>query len=656
MIPIVSVVIPTFNRQELTSRAIDSVRTRHPEAVEIVVIDDAGSIPFCYSGPANQSGVAVRVLRVETNGGPGLARRAGVQAAVGEIVAFLDSDDEFLDSWVDCLLETHAELGINAESRVMIAGSVENPQRVAGLVAFTLKMLPSPLRLGVARLLSVFFNPFYTPSIAITRSSARFHNRLRHCEDYFMTTVSLFQVDRLLLPKVDACRLGHSPNTPGGESGSRDQMWEGEITARRAIAQEPSVPRWYKALHPLGRAYQGARTGLKAMLKLLTGPAKPRPDGLRRRCDHPLSILPNEGTVRPSKFAFIGTAGVPASYGGFETLVDNLVHYHVRSGHASELTVWCSSKDNCDRPTRYESAQLRYIGLKANGAQSIPYDVLSLWDAIRTGHSTILLLGVSGAVTLPLVRLFTRSRIITNIDGIEWKREKWNVIARAVLRASEWAAVRFSHEIIADNQAIAEHVREAYGSTCHIIAYGGDHAVAYAGKGEAPAGLPNSYALALCRIEPENNIHTILHGWSQLDSPLVIIGNWTNSAYGRQLKSLYGGQRQIYLLDPIYEPATLYALRARASVYVHGHSAGGTNPSLVEMMHFGIPVLAHGCSFNRHSTEDCALYFNTAEDLADLVLGITSEDAIRIGACMREIAQRRYTWDLIGQAYFGLLE
>ena len=356
------------------------------------------------------------------------------------------------------------------------------------------------------------------------------------------------------------------------------------------------------------------------------------------------------------KIALLGTVGVPGRYGGFETLAENLVHYHARTNRAADLTVWCSSKDNSEQPSRFESADLRYINLKANGMQSIPYDAVSLVQAVRTGHDSIILLGVSGAMVLPLIRIISKARIVTNIDGIEWKREKWNWLARAFLRASEWAAVRFSHAVIADNQSIADHVRDAYGSDCHVIAYGGDQALAHAGEGEAPADLPDNYALALCRIEPENNVHMILEAWWRTDTPLVFVGNWSNSAYGRDLKARYEAYPNLHLLDPVYEPGALHALRARASVYVHGHSAGGTNPSLVEMMHFGVPVLAHGCSFNRHSTEGKARYFDTSEQLVVRARDLSDEDAVRIGIDMQEIAQRRYTWDHIGEAYFALLE
>lgn len=356
------------------------------------------------------------------------------------------------------------------------------------------------------------------------------------------------------------------------------------------------------------------------------------------------------------KIALLGTVGVPGRYGGFETLAENLARYHKSTDQRAAMTVWCSAKDNAEHPGRFENADLRYVSLRANGVQSIPYDAISLWQAVRSGHDRILLLGVSGALALPLIRLISRARIIVNIDGIEWKREKWRPLARMVLKASEWAAVRFSHEVIADNQAIADHVSNTYGSGCHVIAYGGDHALFETSDATVPEELPDSYALSLCRIEPENNVHVILEALDGLDIPLVFVGNWDNSAYGRDLKARYSESSNIFLLDPIYDPDALYAVRARASAYLHGHSAGGTNPSLVEMMHFGVPILAHGCAFNRHSTEGKARYFQSADELAEQLRNLDPEDAIQIGDNMREIAQRKYTWDQIGKAYFELLD
>ena len=186
---------------------------------------------------------------------------------------------------------------------------------------------------------------------------------------------------------------------------------------------------------------------------------------------------------------------------------------------------------------------------------------------------------------------------------------------------------------------------------------GGDHALAVAPDPATVVGLPGEFALALCRIEPENNVAMILEGFAQLpDHPLVFVGNWDNSEYGRVLRKQYSETEHIHLLDPVYDPGALRHLRDRAWLYVHGHSAGGTNPSLVEMMHFAIPILAHECEFNQYTTEGKASYFRTARELADRVRAIDSTTGDDIGQHMLKIARARYVWAEIGKAYYEVLE
>lgn len=301
-------------------------------------------------------------------------------------------------------------------------------------------------------------------------------------------------------------------------------------------------------------------------------------------------------------------------------------------------------------------AELRYIGLNANGVSSIAYDIVSLFSAVWHRSDVILLLGVSGAVTLPLIRLLSRARILTNVDGVEWKREKWKGAARWFLRLSEHMAVRFSHDVVADNAGIAEHIKQNYGRNAYVIAYGGDHALQTPSNPYDGPALPQRYALALCRIEPENNVAMILEAFaSSTTLPLVFVGNWNNSAFGRELRQRYADYAHLYLLDPIYDVGVLRTLRGNAAMYIHGHSAGGTNPSLVEMMHFGLPILAYDCIFNRYTTEDRAIFFKDAESLRRSLITLDSDQATHIGDEMRRIAQDRYTWDAIGQAYFELL-
>lgn len=356
------------------------------------------------------------------------------------------------------------------------------------------------------------------------------------------------------------------------------------------------------------------------------------------------------------KISIVGSVGIPANYGGFETLAEQLVLYNENVDKPYSLVVYCSSKNYPERKKNYYGAQLRYISMRANGIQSIIYDILSIIDACIRKSDVVLLLGHGGSFIIPLLRLLTKTKFITNIDGIEWKREKFNWFARSILRISENFAIRFSHCVIADNVAIQQYVKNQFGRDCDVIAYGGDHAVATESNPTATSNLPVTYALALCRIEPENNVDIILTAFNSSNVPLVFVGNWDNSAYGRDLKARFSDSPNIYILNSIYEISKLRAVRGNAFLYIHGHSAGGTNPALVEMMHFRIPIMAYNCSFNIESTEGQAIYFRSATDLLAHLARL--EDLIKsdLGKRMYEIARRRYTWDIVGKAYYDLIE
>jgi glycosyltransferase involved in cell wall biosynthesis len=258
-------------------------------------------------------------------------------------------------------------------------------------------------------------------------------------------------------------------------------------------------------------------------------------------------------------------------------------------------------------------------------------------------------------MVLPLVRLISRVKIVTNVDGIEWKRDKWNGIAKAFLRFSEYVAVKFSHTIISDNQAIANHVQNSYQTFSEVIAYGGDHAIAPSDVTIDHLKLPKEYALSLCRIEPENNVEMILSAFAkEHDHNLVFVGNWDGSEYGRSLKARYAIHKNITIVDPIYDLGVLYQIRNNSSLYFHGHSAGGTNPSLVEMMHFKKPIFCFDCDFNRYSTDDRAMYFSNSDDI---VKGLQNkaDNLHEVAESMQRLAHERYTWDIIGKRYFDLM-
>ena len=349
------------------------------------------------------------------------------------------------------------------------------------------------------------------------------------------------------------------------------------------------------------------------------------------------------------KIAVIGTQGVPAEYGGFETLVENIIGANASAD--VQYTVFCSGKDYDERLESYKGAQLKYVPLHANGIQSIPYDMVSMMRSMR-GYDVMLVLGVSGCVFLPFVRLLSRAKLVVNIDGLEHRRKKWGKWTRRFLRLSEAVAVHCAHVVVADNKGIQDYVAERYrGKRAELIAYGGDHVMTGVEPAREAAILDHyglkagEYAMSVCRIEPENNCHVILEAFARTDKPLIFIGNWKKSDYGKSLRKKYEHCANISMLDPIYEIETLYVFRKNAGWYMHGHSAGGTNPSLVEAMFFGRPILAFDVVYNRETTSGQAYYFKDEQDIIRL-LGEKLD-----GTAMHEIAQKRYTWKTIASEY-----
>lgn len=355
------------------------------------------------------------------------------------------------------------------------------------------------------------------------------------------------------------------------------------------------------------------------------------------------------------KVAIIGTVGVPANYGGFETLVEQLVRHN--KSEDLQYAVYCSKKSYTDERWVYHGAKTEYIGLSANGIQSIPYDIVSLIKASRRSD-VILVLGVSGCAFLPIFRLFSKKKLVINIDGLEHRRDKWNKWIRKFLKFSEKQAVKYGDVIVTDNKGITDYVLQEYGKPSELIAYGGDHVLTDVDEDLTEQVMKDygiekgSYALGICRIEPENNVHLILEAFERARKKIVFIGNWNKSEFGRNLAEKYKDSEFVRITPAVYNLNVLNVIRSNCSVYLHGHSAGGTNPSLVEAMFFGKPLIAFDVVYNRESTENKAAYFKTTNDLIKLLSG--PDSAYDNGKDMLEIARRRYTWATIAHQYESL--
>ena len=352
------------------------------------------------------------------------------------------------------------------------------------------------------------------------------------------------------------------------------------------------------------------------------------------------------------KVAIIGIVGVPAHYGGFETLVDNIIG--INSSNDVEYNIFCSAKSYPELIKQYKGAKLHYVSLKANGFQSIFYDIISMLK-ISNKYDVAIILGTSGCIFLPIFRFYYRHRIIINIDGLEHRRKKWGRFARWFLWQSERIAVKWADYIIADNKEIQKYIKETYRKESVMIAYGGDHAIK-----DIPEEIQNmilnkygveegKYAVSVCRIEPENNCHVILDAFSKTNKVLLFIGNWEKNNYGRNLKTKYANCPNLILCEPEYDLDILYCLRKNASVYIHGHSAGGTNPSLVEAMSIGCNILAYDVIYNRETTHNQAQYFSDTDDLIKKIPFISNN-----GGTMKRIAKKNYMWLHIAKQYEAL--
>jgi glycosyltransferase involved in cell wall biosynthesis len=277
---------------------------------------------------------------------------------------------------------------------------------------------------------------------------------------------------------------------------------------------------------------------------------------------------------------------------------------------------------------------------------------VSLLDAVlRRRCRVVLCLGASGTLLFPLLRLLCpQLRIVFNLDGLESRRSKWSGLGKAVLYGLEALGIRFAHCVVADNRVIRSLVFHRFGRRASVIAYGGDHARPDGPQRPMPVTLPQRFVLAISRIVPENNIDAILEAFDEDEGPpLVYVGNWQSSAYGRELQRRHAGHARVQLLDPIYDTAGLNHLRARALACVHGHSVGGTNPALVEALYWAPQILAFDCGFNRATLDGQFSYWRNAQGLRRLLAGL---DALPVPAAQRlQGLRERYRWAHIAESY-----
>ncbi len=345
------------------------------------------------------------------------------------------------------------------------------------------------------------------------------------------------------------------------------------------------------------------------------------------------------------KVAFIGSAGVPNRYGGFEAFLEQCSPAVASKTAATVVT--CDAGLYDDHALGFHGVHRLFLKTPANGSWSVLHDLLAFFAVYRRS-THIVVLGVSGAPWFPLFRVMCAlagKRLLVNIDGVEWRRTKFSQRRRLLLRLFDAVAQYCAHAVIYDNPALREFVLDSCQAKAVCIGYSGDHVIRVPG-----AHLGRFQALTICRIEPENNLAMLIEGalLSSLEH-YTIVGNWAQSEYSRALRERYAKEPRLSLLEPIYDAQQLAKLRESCAVYLHGHSVGGTNPSLVEMLFYDCAIVCFDVAFNRETAGDCAGYFSSSTDLATL-------DAANLpGLGDRNARRRCYTRAYIADQYLAAM-
>lgn len=350
--------------------------------------------------------------------------------------------------------------------------------------------------------------------------------------------------------------------------------------------------------------------------------------------------------------AIIGAHGLPAKYGGFCTLAENLAEFKPDD---FDVTVYCVKAEYDERPSMYKGVHLVYVDQPARGLMAWKFHAYCIKHAIATGTDKILLCGSNGGFILPFYQKH-RDKFYLNIGGVEWKRTKFNWVLRFIVRNLMKCAVRNSGKLIADNIGIHEYIINEYGRhDSVIIPYGGDQAKKEVLTAELIAKYPflsGDYAVAIARIQADNNTEMLLDAFKYTKIPLVYIGNWNVTRWAREIRTKYSNYPNLILIDAIYDISVLNQIRSNCVLYVHGHSAGGTNPSLVEAMHLGVPLACFDNCFNNNTTYNNAFYFRTSEQLANLVQKSAPDAFSKVANDMKMLAVKHYCWETIAKQYY----
>ena len=362
--------------------------------------------------------------------------------------------------------------------------------------------------------------------------------------------------------------------------------------------------------------------------------------------------------ITTRRVAILGTRGIPAAHGGFETFAQRLSLWLIDRGW--DVEVYCQNEGG-DAPDNWRGVDLRHIRTKARGPLgTMEFDLRSVLKA-SARDQLILTLGYNTAIFSLLHRVKGAVNVV-NMDGLEWKRSKWSWGVRQWFKVNERCATILSDHLIADHPRIADRLRNLTSKKpVTMIPYGSDPIVTADASHLGQFGIaPQEYALAIARIEPENQTLDMVRAFSAKPrgKKLMVLGALVPERYSYHAAVQAAAGPEVIFPGSIYEPPVVEALRRHALFYIHGHQVGGTNPTLVETLGAGCPVLAHGNEFNTWVAGPAQAYFSSYTELEEQITRLvqTPADCMRAmsDACRQRHAED-FRWDPILQKYEDVL-
>ncbi|MDJ0455356.1 DUF1972 domain-containing protein [Gordonia amicalis] len=360
---------------------------------------------------------------------------------------------------------------------------------------------------------------------------------------------------------------------------------------------------------------------------------------------------------RTLSIALIGTRGIPASYGGFETAVEEVGRRLADRGHL--VTVY--GRDSGDvGPVYLGMRRVTLPAVRKKSLETLSHTALSTAHALsRVRPDAAVVFNAANSPLVPILRT-ARIPVALHMDGLEWKRSKWGRAGRNYYRWAELLGVRNADALIADSIGISDYYEHQFNAPTELIKYGAPQLLSAPPYGIEKLGLaPGGYHLVVARFEPENHVYEIVQGFRQSNAqkPLVVVGSAPYSeGYTTAIEKLADTDSRVRLLGPVYDQSLLDALYFHAHTYLHGHSVGGTNPSLLRAIGAGTAVISFDVSFNRDVVDDEGWFFTEPPQIASaLEEAEGSSDIASLGERLRKRAEEHYTWDGVTDLYEDLL-